>query len=96
MTLKLRPYDLHWLEEPIFPPEDFAALARLRASTGVAIAAGENNCTAFQFRDMFAGWKAVASRPGSNATARSPSGHAGAGGGAASSMRISRKTRTAR
>ena len=24
MTLKLRPYDLHWLEEPIFPPEDFA------------------------------------------------------------------------
>jgi D-galactarolactone cycloisomerase len=54
MTLKLRPYDLHWLEEPIFPPEDFAAIARLRAGTGVAIAAGENNCTAFQFRDMFA------------------------------------------
>jgi D-galactarolactone cycloisomerase len=54
MTLKLRPYDLHWLEEPIFPPEDFVALARLRASTGVAIAAGENNCTSFQFRDMFA------------------------------------------
>jgi D-galactarolactone cycloisomerase len=54
MTLKLRPYDLHWLEEPIFPPEDFAAIARLRASTGVAMAAGENNCTSFQFRDMFA------------------------------------------
>ena len=54
MTLKLRPYDLHWLEEPIFPPEDFAAIARLRAGTGVAMAAGENNCTAFQFRDMFA------------------------------------------
>jgi hypothetical protein len=31
MTLKLRQYDLHWLEEPIFPPEDFAAIARLRA-----------------------------------------------------------------
>jgi D-galactarolactone cycloisomerase len=54
MTLKLRPYDLYWLEEPIFPPEDFAAIARLRAGTGVAIAAGENNCTSFQFRDMFA------------------------------------------
>ena len=54
MTLKLRPYDLHWLEEPIFPPEDFAAIARLRAGTGVAMAAGENNCTAIQFRDMFA------------------------------------------
>jgi len=54
MTLKLRPYDLHWLEEPIFPPEDFQAIARLRAGTGVAMAAGENNCTAFQFRDMLA------------------------------------------
>jgi L-alanine-DL-glutamate epimerase-like enolase superfamily enzyme len=54
MTLKLRPYGLHWLEEPIFPPEDFAAIARLRAGTGVAMAAGENNCTSFQFRDMFA------------------------------------------
>ena len=54
MTLKLRPYDLHWLEEPIFPPEDFAAIARLRTGTGVAMAARENNCTAFQFRDMFA------------------------------------------
>ena len=54
MTLKLRPYGLHWLEEPIFPPEDFTAIARLRAGTGVAMAAGENNCTAFQFREMFA------------------------------------------
>jgi len=54
MTLKLRPYDLHWLEEPIFPPEDFQAIAKLRAGTGVAMAAGENNCTAFQFREMFA------------------------------------------
>lgn len=54
MALKLRPYDLHWLEEPIFPPEDFAAIARLRAATGIAMAAGENNCTSFQFRDMFA------------------------------------------
>ncbi|MHA1153790.1 MAG: mandelate racemase/muconate lactonizing enzyme family protein [Alphaproteobacteria bacterium] len=54
MALKLKPYDLHWLEEPIFPPEDFAALARLRAETGVPLAAGENACTAFQFREMFA------------------------------------------
>ncbi len=54
MTLKLRQYDLHWLEEPIFPPEDFAAIAQLRGETGVAMAAGENNCTSFQFRDMLA------------------------------------------
>ncbi|MFM8534115.1 MAG: mandelate racemase/muconate lactonizing enzyme family protein [Acidimicrobiia bacterium] len=54
MTLKLRPYDMHWLEEPIFPPEDFQAIAKLRAGTGVPMAAGENNCTSFQFREMFA------------------------------------------
>ena len=28
-ALRLKPYDLHWLEEPIFPPEDFRALAAL-------------------------------------------------------------------
>jgi L-alanine-DL-glutamate epimerase-like enolase superfamily enzyme len=54
MALKLAPYDLFWLEEPIFPPEDFRALAALRAETGVLLAAGENACTAYQFREMFA------------------------------------------
>jgi len=53
MALAFKPYDPLWLEEPIFPPEDFTALAALRTSTGVAIAAGENACTAYQFRDMF-------------------------------------------
>lgn len=53
-ALKLKQYDLHWLEEPIFPPEDFLALAALRAETGVPIAAGENACTAFEFEKMFA------------------------------------------
>ena len=47
-------YDPYWLEEPIFPPEDFAALARLRAQSGIALAAGENACTAYEFRSMFA------------------------------------------
>ena len=51
-ALRLKPYDLYWLEEPIFPPEDFAALARLQAETGIALAAGENACTAFQFQAM--------------------------------------------
>jgi len=54
MALRLKPYDLYWLEEPIFPPEDFHALATLRAETGVPLAAGENACTAFQFQEMFA------------------------------------------
>jgi D-galactarolactone cycloisomerase len=54
MALKLKTYDLHWLEEPVFPPEDFRALARLRAEVGIPLAAGENACTSFQFREMFA------------------------------------------
>lgn len=39
---------IRWLEEPTFPPEDFAALARLRGA-GLPIAAGENWCTSVQF-----------------------------------------------
>jgi L-alanine-DL-glutamate epimerase-like enolase superfamily enzyme len=39
-----------WIEEPVFPPEDFASLRRVRATTGVPIAAGENWCTEVQFR----------------------------------------------
>ncbi len=52
MATALAGYDLLWLEEPINPPEDFPALARLRSSCGIAIAAGENACTAFEFRAM--------------------------------------------
>ncbi len=42
MCAQLRPYNLAWLEEPIFPPDDFAGLARLRRDGGIPIAAGEN------------------------------------------------------
>ncbi len=34
-----RPFDLTWLEEPVWPPEDHAGLARVRAE-GIRIAAG--------------------------------------------------------
>ena len=54
MALKFKAYDPYWLEEPIFPPEDYPALAQLQREVGVSLAAGENACTAFQFRDMFA------------------------------------------
>lgn len=40
-----------WLEEPIFPPEDFRTLAELR-TLGLPIATGENACTAFQFEEL--------------------------------------------
>jgi len=54
MAERLKPYGLHWLEEPIYPPEDFAALAKLQRESGIPVAAGENACTAFQFREMLA------------------------------------------
>ena len=53
MARKLAPFDLYWFEEPVFPPEDFGSLAQLQAQGGLAIAAGENACTAFEFSRMF-------------------------------------------
>ncbi len=47
------PYDLHWLEEPVYPPEDHAELARVRSEGGVATAAGENAATYLEFKAMF-------------------------------------------
>ena len=41
-----------FLEEPVWPPEDFATLAEVRAKGGLDIAAGENACTSFQFHQM--------------------------------------------
>jgi L-alanine-DL-glutamate epimerase-like enolase superfamily enzyme len=43
-----------FLEEPVWPPEDFATLAKVRAEGGLDIAAGENACTVHQFRQMMA------------------------------------------
>ncbi len=63
MALRLKAYDLHWLEEPIFPPEDFQALARLQGEVGIPLAAGENACTAFQFREMFAAGAVTYAQP---------------------------------
>ena len=37
--------NLHWLEEPVWPPEDFGRLAAVRAEIGIPIAAGENLTT---------------------------------------------------
>lgn len=50
MAFALDEYHLTWLEEPIFPPEDFETLAKLQDNTGVPLASGENLCTAFQFK----------------------------------------------
>ncbi len=43
MAEELRGQHLTWLEEPLWPPEDYAGLAKLKAEGGgMAIAAGEN------------------------------------------------------
>jgi len=52
MTEKLQPFDLRWLEEPVWPPEDYAALAQVRANGGIAVAAGENATTLTQFQHL--------------------------------------------
>jgi len=52
MAVALDEHDLLWLEEPVWPPEDFAGLAEVQAASGVPLAAGENACTVNQFRDM--------------------------------------------
>jgi len=41
-----------FLEEPVWPPEDFATLAEVRKQGGLDIASGENACTEYQFRQM--------------------------------------------
>ena len=52
MARQFAPYHLFWLEEPIWPPEDFQSLARLGRICGIPIASGENACTAYQFKAM--------------------------------------------
>ena len=51
---RLRPFNLRWLEEPIWPPESFDGLARLRREGGIPIAAGENASTLVEFQQMLA------------------------------------------
>jgi D-galactarolactone cycloisomerase len=53
MAERLRPYRLYWLEEPVWPPEDHAGLARVRAA-GAVTAAGENVASTCEFGAMLA------------------------------------------
>jgi L-alanine-DL-glutamate epimerase-like enolase superfamily enzyme len=53
MARRLAPLDLHWLEEPVWPPENLPGLAEVRARGGLPIAAGENYGTAWEFRRAF-------------------------------------------
>ncbi len=55
MGRALAEYDLAWLEEPVWPPEDYRGLAEVAAALEVPIAAGENEATAVGFRELLAG-----------------------------------------
>jgi D-galactarolactone cycloisomerase len=48
------PNDLFWLEEPVWPPENFHGLAAVRKDARMPIAAGENASTIWEFTQMLA------------------------------------------
>ena len=52
MARHLRPFGLSWLEEPVWPPENYEGLARLRRESGIPIAAGENASTLTDFAHL--------------------------------------------
>jgi L-alanine-DL-glutamate epimerase-like enolase superfamily enzyme len=54
MGRRLERFGLRWLEEPVWPPEDYAGLARVRAALRTSIACGENDATVFAFAAMLA------------------------------------------
>lgn len=51
---ELKAVGLKFLEEPLWPPENFEGLAELRRSTGLAISSGENVSTLIEFERMLA------------------------------------------
>ena len=51
-TEDLKEIRLKWLEEPLWPPENFDGLADLRRTSGVPIAAGENIYTLLDFERL--------------------------------------------
>src|SRR5258707_1573025 len=52
MTRRLRPFNLKWLEEPVWPPENYAGLARVRQDGGIPIAAGRIPSTLMDFQHL--------------------------------------------
>jgi L-alanine-DL-glutamate epimerase-like enolase superfamily enzyme len=50
---ELAEYNVGWFEEPIWPPDDYRALAQLRLRSPLPIASGENESTIYGFERMF-------------------------------------------
>ncbi len=53
MAKQLQQYNLAWLEEPVWPPEDHTSLAIIRQQGGIPVAGGENAATLQQYRHLF-------------------------------------------
>lgn len=51
---RLERYELRWLEEPVWPPEDYGGLARVRRAVRIPVACGENEATAFAYGAIIA------------------------------------------
>lgn len=51
---ELKEIRLKWLEEPLWPPENYDGLSRLRRICGIPIAAGENSSTLMDFERLLA------------------------------------------
>jgi D-galactarolactone cycloisomerase len=60
---RLERHELRWLEEPVWPPEDYPGLARVRAALRTPLACGENEATVFAFRDIIAAGAADVVQP---------------------------------
>jgi L-alanine-DL-glutamate epimerase-like enolase superfamily enzyme len=54
LAAELRAVNLKFLEEPLWPPENFAGLAELRRTAGIPISSGENASTLIEFEHMLA------------------------------------------
>ncbi len=63
MARALEPYRLFWLEEPVWPPEDYRGLARVCRATATPIASGENESTLYGFREIIDGGAADILQP---------------------------------
>ena len=53
LAREAEPYDIAWFEEPTVS-DNWEGMARVRAATTIPIATGENDFTAFDFRDIIA------------------------------------------
>jgi L-alanine-DL-glutamate epimerase-like enolase superfamily enzyme len=54
----MAPSKPYWVEEPIYPPEDLEALAKLRKATGIPLGVGENTTSLIDFRNIVTTGKA--------------------------------------